>query len=213
MLKAVPPKVELTYSIQKVPLPIPVLRADGPPYVSTASKITINAEGRPSSCARLVDMDLKGSIQYHWNGSNLGIDHALSTLHVPSKDLETQTRSLFFHVEAESSADPRAIASSTVEIIRIPTTLRLIIMNQGKYTLLSVMYEEGVGLARNKTTVAGARFKWSCQVGSMDRWSQNGSKLDFTDDHGILQLNPSDFQKGIHKTYPCLHPWFGSFPL
>jgi hypothetical protein len=196
--KAVPPNIMLTHLIQKVPLPIPVLRANGPPYVKKTSQITVNAEGRPSSCDRLVssiNLDSRSGIQYYWNGTSI----SLSTLHVSMSSLEHQAGSLLLQVESESSADPRAIASTMIEIVRIPPTLRLLVKTQGKYSLLSVLYEEGDNSSRIKSTVSGAKFKWSCQDQKTECWSKNGSKLDLTDDHGVLHLNSSDFQQGVEK--------------
>ena len=194
--KDMPPSIELLYSIQKVPLPIPVLRANGPPYVSTASQISVNAEGRPSSCDSLINIEMLRSIQYHWIGNNLSEQNSSSTLHVAKLSSQKQTSSLQFQVEAESTVDPRAIATSRVDVVLIQTMLRLLIKILGNYTLVSVLYEDGDGSTRNTSTIVGASFKWSCQDQNLDCVSHTGTKLNLIDDHGVLKLNPIDFQQG-----------------
>jgi hypothetical protein len=203
--KEFPPLIELTHSIQKVPLPIPVLRAFGPPYVTTTSQITVIAEGRPSSCDKLVEMDILSNVQYHWSGYNLGTSKSTSILHAPMLPPDKQSGTLRYQVEAESSADPRAIASSKADIVIIPTMLRLFVKILGKYKLVSVLYEDGDGSTRNVSTVAGAGFKWSCQDQRLVCWSHTGTKLNLTDDHGVLLLNPLDFEQGVDEILPVVH--------
>jgi hypothetical protein len=206
--KQIPPLLELVHYIQKVPLPIPVLRASGPPYVSTSSQFSVKAEGRPSSCESLVpmEMEIQRNIQYHWSGNNPSPHNSLATLHVPKQTPEKQTGILQFQVEAEATVDPRAIASSKIDVVLIPTMLRLFIKVLGKYKLVSVLYEESDGSTRNTSTVLGASFKWSCQDQNLECLSHTGTKLNLTDDNGILLLDPIDFQQGVDAA--CLSAMF-----
>ena len=195
------PAFMLMHSIQKVPFAIPLLSAIGPPYSFNSAQVTLMAESRPSSCSGLTPPSLVNNSKLHFiwvvSGSKIG---GLSSLTVPGVSMLSEGNKEFvFQVEATADTDPRAIASALVQIVLVPSKLRILLQTCGQYTIETILYQEGDIISVTNAPSLVIAYVWTCFDQGLACLTTNGSTITLTDEGGTLRLSAQDYVPG--KSY------------
>ena len=182
---------QLTHTIQKLPFPIPVFSASGPPFAVASAFIALRADGHLSSCERL-NPDLKTGTQLNFTWSSASWAFPILD-RPPVTSLSPRLFSESYEVQVLSTSDPQAIATSTVTIVRIPSYLSILLQSQGQYNISASLFQDGLEADIN---ALGANFTWTCSKDRQDCFTSSGSRITLDSSAANIRLQPQYFQPG-----------------